>query len=69
MPLLINSWNPANWKFTRYTNGDSFLSVGKLSTNYKEGEDLLLKTLNNFALFICHLRYFCIHVKLSFILS
>lgn len=44
--------NPSSWTFTRFTNGDSFLSVGKLGANYSAME-YLQATLDNYALFIC----------------
>lgn len=53
MGLLINSWNPRNWRFTKYSNGDSFLSVGNLSPDFKGADNLLKQTMANFALFIC----------------
>ena len=53
MGLHINSFDPRKWQFTRFSNGDSFLQVGRLSTNYKSVSDLFEATMDNYALFIC----------------
>lgn len=51
--ISINSWNPLKWRYTKFNNGDSFLSVGKLSANFGSGEDIVVQSLSNYALFIC----------------
>lgn len=53
MGLHINSWNPFNWTFERYTNGDSFLNIGTLSAKYGDVDNLIRQTVENYALFIC----------------
>lgn len=53
MAFIIDSWNPAKWRFEKYTNGDSFLSVGSLSANFKGVDNILRATMDQYALFIC----------------
>jgi hypothetical protein len=51
MTVNFNSWNPSKWSFTKYRNGDSFLSVGKIGSADFGDDDLIQSSITNHALF------------------
>jgi hypothetical protein len=51
MTVNFNSWNPSKWSFTKYRNGDSFLSVGRVGSANFGDDDLIQISIKNHALF------------------